>query len=138
MKKLEVNLLRRREIAATYTAAFREFPAVVTPSAREDVKPAWHLYPIRVETAKLNVDRGQLFRVLRSENIGVSVHYIPVYFHSYYRDQLGYKRGQCPVAERVYEQLISLPMFHGMSGQDVEDVLSVVRKVMNHYSRQLV
>jgi perosamine synthetase len=63
------------------------------------------------------------------------VHYIPVHLHPYYRDQFGYKGGECPVAERAYEQLTSLPMFHGMCEQDVEDVLSAVRKVTAHYSR---
>ena len=134
LKKLEANLARRTEIAARYTAAFTELPGVLPPSVREHVKPAWHLYPIRVDTTKLSADRGQLFHALRSENIGVNVHYIPVHLHPYYRDQFGYKGGECPVAEGAYEQLISLPMFHGMNEQDVEDVLSAVKKVTSHYS----
>jgi perosamine synthetase len=135
LKKLEANLIRRRAIAASYTEAFRDLPGISPPSVREDVMPAWHLYPIRVDPAKLKVDRGQLFRALRSENIGVNVHYKPVHLHRYYRDRFGYKAGEYPVAERAYEQLMSLPMFHGMSQQDVEDVLSAVRKVASHYSR---
>jgi perosamine synthetase len=135
LKKLEANLARRTEIAARYTAAFKDLPGVLPPSVREHVKPAWHLYPIRIDTSKLNADRGQMVRALRSENIGVNVHYIPVHLHPYYRDQFGYNGGECPAAERAYEQLISLPMFHGMSEQDVEDVLSAVRKVTSHYSR---
>jgi perosamine synthetase len=138
LRKLEANLARRSEVAARYTAAFRDLPGVLPPSVREDVTPAWHLYPIRVNAAIMNVDRGQLLRALRSENIGVNVHYIPVHFHPYYRDHFGYKGGEYPAAEVAYEQLISLPMFHGMSEQDVEDVLSAVRKVMGHYSRRLV
>ncbi|MGC2194822.1 MAG: UDP-4-amino-4,6-dideoxy-N-acetyl-beta-L-altrosamine transaminase, partial [Terriglobales bacterium] len=134
LKKLEANLARRTEIAARYTAAFTDFPGVISPSVREDVKPAWHLYPIRVDTTKLNADRSQLFHALRAENIGVNVHYVPAYLHPYYRDQFGYKGGECPVAECAYEQLISLPMFHGMSEQDVEDVLTAVKKVTSHYS----
>jgi perosamine synthetase len=135
LKKLEANLARRTEIAARYTAAFKDLPGVLPPIVREDVKPAWHLYPIRVDRAKLNADRGQLFHALRSENIGVNVHYIPVHLHPYYRDQFGYQGGDLPAAERAYEQLISLPMFHGMSEEDVEDVLSAVKKVTSHYSR---
>jgi perosamine synthetase len=135
LKKLEANLGRRAEIAARYTAAFKDLPGVLPPRVRADVKPAWHLYPIRADTTKLNAGRGQLFHALRSENIGVNVHYIPVHLHSFYRDQFGYKSGECPAAESAYEQLISLPMFHGMSEQDVEDVLSAVKKVTTHYSR---
>jgi perosamine synthetase len=75
--------------------------------------------------------RAQVFRALRAENIGVNVHYIPVHLHPYYREQLGCKAGDYPVAEAAYERLIRLPMFHGMSDQDVEDVLVAVPNVTN-------
>jgi perosamine synthetase len=131
--KLSANLARRREIAARYTAAFRTVPGLIPPSVRAGVNPAWHLYPIRIDLAKLTVDRGQIFRALRAENIGVNVHYIPVHLHSYYRDQIGHSDGECPVAEAAYEQLISLPMFHGMTDGDVGDVVRAVNKVISPY-----
>ena len=129
LKKFEANLTRRREIAARYTADFRDIPGVLAPSVRADVKPAWHLYPIRLDLSKLKVGRGEIFRALRGENIGVNVHYIPVHLHSYYRGQFGYKGGEYPVAEEAYEQLISLPMFHGMTDADLQDVIDAVSKV---------
>jgi perosamine synthetase len=135
LKRLEANLARRREIAARYTAAFRNLPGVVTPSMRSNVNPAWHLYPIRVNPAHFNSDRAHVFRALRAENIGVNVHYIPVHLHPYYRDRFGYRGGEYPVAEAAYEQLISLPMFHGMTDRDVEDVIAAVSKVSAVYSR---
>ena len=133
--KLEANLARRRKIAARYTAAFRSVPGVIPPSVRSKVNPAWHLYPIRLDVSKLSANRGQIFRALRAENIGVNVHYIPVHLHSYYRERFGYKGGEYPVAEDAYERLISLPMFHGMSDQDVEDVIAAVHKVFSAYYR---
>jgi len=135
LKKLETNLARRREIAATYTAAFGDLPGVTPPSVRMEANPAWHLYPIRLDPARLTADRAQVFRALRAENIGVNVHYIPVHRHPYYRDRFGYKGGEYPIAEDAYEQLISLPMFHGMSNQDVEDVIAAVEKVVSHFAR---
>jgi perosamine synthetase len=129
LKKLEANLARRREIAARYTAAFRNLRGVIAPSVRPDVNPAWHLYPIRVNPSHLKKDRAHMFRALRAENIGVNVHYIPVHLHPYYRDRFGYQGGEYPVAETAYEQLISLPMFHAMTEQDVEDVVAAVSKV---------
>lgn len=134
LKKLDANLARRREIAAKYAAAFRQTPGVIPPAERAAVNPAWHLYPIRLDLRALTADRGQVFRALRAENIGVNVHYVPVHLHPYYRDRFGYKGGEYPVAEDAYERLISLPMFHGMSNQDVEDVIEGVRKVANFYS----
>jgi len=133
LKKLEANLARRRQIAARYTAAFREIPEVVPPAVRHDINPAWHLYPIRLDRARLKADRGQVFAALRAENIGVNVHYIPVHRHPYYRERFGYRGGEYPVAEDAYERLISLPMFHGMSEQDVDDVIRAVEKVMCHF-----
>jgi len=135
LTKLGPNLARRREIAARYTTAFRSMPELIPPSVRAEVNPAWHLYPIRLNLSKLTVDRGQIFRALRAENIGVSVHYIPVHLHPYYRDHLGYRDGECPVAEAAYERLISLPMFHGMTDADVADVVGAVSKVISHYAR---
>jgi len=132
LKKLEANLARRRQIAARYTAAFREIPEVVPPAVRHDINPAWHLYPIRLDRARLKADRGQVFAALRAENIGVNVHYIPVHLHPYYHERFGYRGGEYPVAEDAYERLISLPMFHGMSDQDVDDVIRAVEKVMCH------
>ena len=129
LKKLGANLARRREIAARYTAAFQDLRGVVTPSVRPDVNPAWHLYPVRFNTSQLRRDRAHVFRALRAENIGVNVHYIPVHLHPYYRDRFGYQGREYPVAETAYEQLISLPMFHAMTDQDVEDVIAAVNKV---------
>jgi perosamine synthetase len=129
LKKLDANLARRREIAARYTAAFRDLRGVIAPSVRPDVNPAWHLYPIRINTSQLKKDRAYVFRALRAENIGVNVHYIPVHLHPYYRDQFGYRGGEYPIAETAYGQLISLPMFHAMTDQDVEDVIAAVSKV---------
>ncbi len=135
LKKLDANLARRREIAALYTAAFREISGVIPPTVRPEANPAWHLYPIRLDLEKLSADRAQIFRALRAENIGVNVHYIPVHSHPYYRERFGYKGGEFPVAEDAYTRLISLPMFHGMSDQDVKDVIAAVAKVSSTYSR---
>ncbi len=133
LKKLEANLSRRRQIAERYAGAFGEISEVIAPTVRPDVNPAWHLYPIRLDQVKLKADRGQVFQALRAENIGVNVHYIPVHRHPYYANRFGYRGGEYPVAEDAYERLISLPMFHGMSDQDVEDVIRAVEKVMSHF-----
>ena len=135
LTKLDANLARRREIAAQYTAAFREIPGVIPPVVRAEANPAWHLYPMRLDLEKLTADRAQIFRALRAENIGVNVHYIPVHMHLYYRERFGYSGGEFSVAEDAYERLISLPMFHAMSGQDVQDVIAAVSKVVSSYSR---
>jgi perosamine synthetase len=135
LKRLDANLARRRGIAALYSAAFRDVSGVIPPVVRPEANPAWHLYPIRLDLEKLTADRSLIFRALRAENIGVNVHYIPVHLHPYYRGRFGYKGGEFPVAEDGYARLISLPMFHGMSEQDMQDVIAAVTKVFSTYSR---
>ena len=134
LRKLEANLARRREIAARYTAAFRGIPGIMAPHVRAEANPAWHLYPIRLDLPRLSANRAEVFCALRAENIGVNVHYIPVHQHPYYRERFGFQDGEYPVAEVAYERLISLPMFHGMTDEDVEDVVRAVRKVLSHYA----
>ncbi|MFZ0813934.1 MAG: UDP-4-amino-4,6-dideoxy-N-acetyl-beta-L-altrosamine transaminase [Candidatus Sulfotelmatobacter sp.] len=135
LKKLDANLSRRREIAAHYSTAFSGLAEITPPAVRADANPAWHLYPIRLNLEKLTADRRQLFRALRAENIGVNVHYIPVHRHPYYRDRFGYRGGEYPIAEDAYERLISLPMFHSMSDEDIVDVISALQKVMHHFAK---
>jgi perosamine synthetase len=132
LEKLAQNLARRRQIAERYSRAFRRLAAITVPVLREDVNPAWHLYPIRLNLEKLDAGRAEIFRALRAENIGVNVHYIPVHRHPYYRERFP-SNGRCPVAEDAYERLISLPMFHLMNEGDVEDVIHAVEKVIGYY-----
>jgi perosamine synthetase len=137
LKKLEANLTRRREIAAQYSRELRGLPVRV-PAVRDEVLPAWHLYPIRLDLGALSVGRREIFRALRAENIGVNVHYIPVHLHPYYRERFAGMSGEGSylVAEKAYEQLISLPMFHSMTGVDVEDAIEAVHKVIGNYARE--
>jgi len=135
LERLDANLARRREIAAQYAEAFQDLSAIMVPAVRESVVPSWHLYPVRLKLEMLAAGRGEIFRALRAENIGVNVHYIPVPQHPYYRERFkSQSKEGYPVAEDAYERLISLPMFHSMTARDVEDAIHAVRKVLGHYS----
>jgi len=93
---------------------------------------SWHLFVIQLDSAKPAVDRQVVFQALQAENIGVNVHYIPVYLHPYY-ERLGYQRGLCPKAEEFYEKIITLPLFPLMTDKDVKDVARAVKKVISYY-----
>jgi perosamine synthetase len=134
MTKLEQNLSRRCEIAAIYSKTFRDIPGLILPSVRDGIEPAWHLYPIRLDLRHLRVNRAEIFRALRAENIGVNVHYIPIHLHPYYRQRFGYVGGEYPLSESAYQSLISLPMFHGMSDRDSADVIEAVSKTIAFYA----
>lgn len=130
LPRLSANLARRRAIAARYGKALATVPSLTLPIVAADVTSAWHLYPVRVDAS---IDRAEVFNALRAEGLGVNVHYIPVHLHPYYRSRFGYRGGEFPIAETASRRLISLPMFHGMTDEDVDDVIFAVEKVMNYF-----
>jgi perosamine synthetase len=123
-------LKRREEIAGRYHQAFAALPEVAAAPTRPGMRHAWHMYPLRLSLERLRQDRETIFQALRAENIGVSVHYRPVHLHPYYRERLGTRPGQCPAAEAAFERLLTLPLFPGMSDDDVVDVITAVAKVI--------
>jgi perosamine synthetase len=130
LARLPQSIARRRAIAARYDEAFASIEGLRPLRLRGDASHAYHLYVVQLELEKLRVDRGQVFRALRAEGIGVNVHYLPVYLHPYYRRHFGTRPGHCPVAEAAYERLLSLPMFPAMTDGDVRDVIAAVQKVL--------
>jgi UDP-4-amino-4,6-dideoxy-N-acetyl-beta-L-altrosamine transaminase len=135
LPRLADNISWRREIAARYMDTLQDCPGIVLPIERPGVKCAWHLFPIRLDLNQINVRRKEIFQALRGENIGVNVHYIPVHLHPYYRERFGYEGGEYPVAEKAYDSMITLPLFHSMSDHDVEDVVRAVRRVADYYAK---
>jgi dTDP-4-amino-4,6-dideoxygalactose transaminase len=113
---------RRDAITARYNQGLSGIDELRLPARREGADPMWHLYPLRIRDGR----RRQLFEHLRANGIGVQVNYLPVYWHPVYAD-LGYRRGQCPVAEEYYAQEISLPLFPGLTDADADRVIDLVR-----------
>ena len=135
LRKLPDWVKRRQRIAQRYDAAFAEIPAVEPLEVRKDVSHAYHLYMIHLDLSQLRVARAKVFSALRAEGIGVSVHYIPVHLHPFYQKRFGTHPGLCPVAEAAYERLITLPIFPRMTDDDIGDVITAVRKVLEVYQR---
>ena len=134
LKKLTHWIARRRQIAEMYAIAFSSLQEIELPALPPEREHAWHLYVIRLQLQHLRVGRAEVFRALRAENIGVNLHYIPVPWHPFYQ-RLGYAKGQWPVAEAAYERIISLPMWPGMTDEDVQDTIAAVRKVIAAYRK---
>lgn len=132
LDKLDHFIYRRRQIAERYNKAFANLSCVQIPYQMPHVESGWHLYVLRLKPDRLTAGRKEIFEALQAENIGVNVHYIPVYYHPYYQ-QLGYRKGICPEAERLYEEIITLPLFPAMSDQDVQDVIDAVLKVVTYF-----
>ena len=135
LDRLEGFLEVRRRIVATYNEAFGEMPELRTPIVNRDVRHAWHLYVIQLDLERLTIDRAQFIEALRAENIGTSVHFIPVHLHPYYRQRFGYQRGDFPAAERTYDCIVSLPLYPKMTDADVRDVITAVCKVIRAHRK---
>jgi perosamine synthetase len=116
---------KRREIAARYDELFAGTDGIRRPTEPDDRTASWHLYPIRLTGERVAERRAEMFTHLRANSIGVNVHYRPVHLHPYYAD-LGYKRGLCPVAEREYDGLLSLPMWPGLTNDDQDRVVDLI------------
>jgi len=129
LDKLDRFIRRRREIAAGYDEAFRLHEAIEIPRRNEGCEPSWHLYVIGLRPERLRVGRDEVFRRLLADNIGVQLHYIPVYLHPYYR-RLGYPLGLCPNAERLYARILTLPLFPAMTDNDADDVVRAVLRAV--------
>lgn len=127
LKKLPAWLQRRRKIAEKYNAFFKDIPGIAPLAKDTFCEHAYHLYVIRLKSGKFKNKRYEVFKKFRGNNIGVNVHYIPVYFHPFYKDQFGMQKGLCPVAEKAYEQILSLPVFPGMTDNDLERVCEIIK-----------
>ena len=128
LPRLSTWLERRRAIARRYDDAFRTLAEVSPVALRPGREHAYHLYVVRLET-----DRDRIFSALKAEGIGVNVHYLPVYQHSFYRRRFGARAGLCPRAEGAYRQILSLPIFPAMTDMDVNDVIEAMDKVIGSY-----
>ncbi len=136
LSKSERFIKLRREYVQQYNEAFRDLNELITPFQLEEANSSWHLYIIKLKLENLNCDRKQIFEELQSKNIGVNVHYIPVYYHPYYR-QLGYEKGLCPYAEELYERMITLPLFPKMEKEDVQYIISNVKEVLRRHAKNV-
>lgn len=123
MKKLDTFLAERRRLADRYTKAFQDCSDVILPFQMPGGDSGWHLYIIQVK----HRDRREVFEALRADGIGVNVHYIPVYFHPYYQTH-GYRGVHCPNAEAVYKNMISLPLYPGLTEEEQDYVIEKVKR----------
>jgi dTDP-4-amino-4,6-dideoxygalactose transaminase len=135
LERFEAGQRRRNELVERYDAGLASVPEVRRPRARPGVTHAWHLYPIALELERLRVDRARFIEELRAENIGTSVHFIPVHQHPYFRGRLRLPSTGLPVAEDAYRRAISLPLFTRMTDRDVDDVVTAVARIAAAHRR---
>lgn len=132
LNKLPKFSARRKAIVKAYDEAFSKLPQLFVQKEIPQSDTTRHLYILRIIPEKLSINRKQFFQALAAENVCCQVHYIPTYYFPYY-EKIGYQRGICPKAEKLYEEVISLPLYYAMTDQDVEDVIRAVTRITEYY-----
>ncbi|HJV76562.1 MAG TPA: UDP-4-amino-4,6-dideoxy-N-acetyl-beta-L-altrosamine transaminase [Noviherbaspirillum sp.] len=128
MRRIDEFVARRHHLANRYDALLADLPLTL-PWRRPDTRSALHLYAVRLDLGTIGRSRRQVFDGMRERGIGVNLHYIPVHSQPYYR-QFGFKAGDFPEAEQYYKEAISLPIFYGLTDIMQDQVVSVLREVL--------
>jgi dTDP-4-amino-4,6-dideoxygalactose transaminase len=134
LKKVDQRRERRSEIAAEYIRGLQELPAIQLSRVRPGNLHSWHLFVIRLDPDQLSLDRDGISKALSAENISCSVHFIPVHKHPFFAPYLR-ANDQFPVCEDYFARCLSLPIYPGMSSQDISDVVNGLKKIVSHYSK---
>jgi dTDP-4-amino-4,6-dideoxygalactose transaminase len=128
LQRLEQFVQRRRELAARYDERLSHLP-LTRPAQRGFGASAFHLYPVWFDENLTGKNRRAIFDALRTQGIGVNVHYIPIHLQPDYR-RLGFEPGQFPAAEHYYSGAISLPLFHAMTNNQQDQVIAALENVL--------
>lgn len=134
LNKLERFKQRRQEIVNKYNEAFKKVPGIIVQKEIPESETCRHLYIIRLDLDKLSCTRRQFFDAMSAENVQCQIHYVPVYWFPYYK-HLGYEKGLCPNAEKIYKGIMSIPLYPSMTDADVEDTIHAVKKIATYYSK---
>jgi dTDP-4-amino-4,6-dideoxygalactose transaminase len=135
LDRIEAFHKRRREIVALYDELLAGVAGVIRPREPGSGESSWHLYVVRIDPEAVSCSRSDVIEALKADNIGTSVHFIPVHHHKFYQDRLGCSREDYPNASRLYESSISLPLFPTMTDGDVEGVARSLTRIVSEHAR---
>ena len=130
LEKIDMFVSKRREIANRYIEAFKELKLVRVPEYINDTVNSHHLFIIQLNLRNLNKTRAEIFEALKSEGLGLQIHYIPIARQPFYKKK-GYNYKDYPVAESFYKSTISIPLFPKMTEEEVDYVISIVKKILS-------
>ena len=124
MQRLDTFLTKRHAIAKRYDHMLSTIP-VLTPWQHTDTYSAYHLYVIRLKLNKISKTQRQVHEALQAAEIGINLHYIPIYLQPYYK-KMGFSQGYCPQAEKYYSEAISIPIYPDLNLVQQNQVVSEI------------
>ena len=128
MQRLDEFVTKRHALAKRYDQLLSALP-VLTPWQHADSYSGCHLYVIRLKLGQISKTQRQVYDAFFAAEIGVNVHYIPVYRQPYY-EQMGFKAGYCPQAEQYYSEAISIPLYPGLTESQQDQVVAMLREAV--------
>ncbi len=135
LNRAEEFRTQRELIAEDYTLSLASLQQIELPAADDNRIHSWHLYPIRLKLDRLIIDRNEFIQQLRSLGVNCSVHWRPLHLHTYYNESLGWKESDCPIATRVWQTLVSLPLFPSMTIAERQHVVESVSDLCRRFSK---
>jgi dTDP-4-amino-4,6-dideoxygalactose transaminase len=135
LKRCDQFYEARRRIAERYDEGFADLPEIQVPASAPGIQHACHLYIIQLDIERLRISRQDFIKALKSQNIGTSVHFIPLHLHPFYRETFGYRPADFPQATAVFERIVSLPIYPKMTERDVDHVIGAIKKLAREYRR---
>ena len=128
MDRLDEFVARRRALAARYDRELAKLPLKV-PTVLPDALPAWHLYVVRIDFDRVHKTKTQIFAEMRDRGVALNLHYIPVHTQPYYEAR-GFRAGDFPCSERYYEEALTLPLYSGLTDNEQDHVVEVLKKAL--------
>lgn len=125
----------RRRAAARYMKNLADVKEIMLPAVEDCSTHAWHLFMIRLRLNRLKIDRDRFIHELNRRHIGTSVHFIPLFLQSHYRQHLKLDRRDFPNAYRAYREVITLPFFPDLKPQEIDYVCGVIEKICAAHAR---
>jgi perosamine synthetase len=131
LKKLDIFVEKRREIAKQYNNLFSNIEFIKTPKVQNTVEHSYHLYPLQINFEKLPLTKVEFFEKMKKAGVNLQVHYIPIYFQPFYGDNYGFKKGDFPISENFYQNELSLPVYPDLSTDDQKNVIKKIEEYIN-------
>lgn len=128
LRKLDRFIERRSELSSKYNELLSEIDFVRLPAMKNNIRHVWHIYTILLDDS---INRDEFFKYMKAEGIGVNVHYIPVYRHSYYINNFDFSKNDFPVTEDTFKRILTLPLFPRMGWDKLEYVVETIKAYEN-------
>jgi perosamine synthetase len=136
LRKADRFRKERERVGALYKERLGAIEELILPIENQNRIHGWHLFVIRLRLGRLAIDRAQVIYEMKQNGIGASVHWMPLHMHPYYRKTYGYRPEDLPVSAKLYPEIISLPIYPGMSESDVVNVCDTLSSIIAKHRRR--